>query len=125
MRLAPRRLLLFAVLGLAIPAPVSGDAPNVRAALQALSVAPDAERPERRWRLAQDYAAAGLHAEADGVLGVLAADSPRRAETSEFRLLRAEVLIALGAPEMALAALRVTVAADGSASPPETQGRYA
>lgn len=105
MRLAPRRLLLFAVLALAIPAPVSGDAPNVRAALQALSVAPDAERPERRWRLAQDYAAAGLHAEADGVLGVLAADSPRRAETSEFRLLRAEVLIALGAPEMALAAL--------------------
>ncbi|MEA3538549.1 MAG: hypothetical protein U9R73_05405 [Pseudomonadota bacterium] len=105
MRLAPRRLLLFAVLGLAIPAPVSGDAPNVRAALQALSVAPDAERPERRWRLAQNYAAAGLHAEADGVLGVLAADSPRRAETSEFRLLRAEVLIALGAPEMALAAL--------------------
>ena len=105
MRLAPRRLLLFAVLGLAIPAPVSGDAPNVRAALQALSVAPDAERPERRWRLAQDYAAAGLHAEADGVLGVLAADSPRRSETSEFRLLRAEVLIALGAPEMALAAL--------------------
>ena len=105
MRLASRRLLLFAMLALAIPAPVSGDAPNVRAALQALSVAPDAERPKRRWRLAQDYAAAGLHAEADGVLGVLAADSPRRAESSEFRLLRAEVLIALGAPEMALAAL--------------------
>jgi tetratricopeptide (TPR) repeat protein len=112
MRLAPRRLLLFAMLALAIPAPVSGDAPNVRAALQALSVAPDAERPERRWRLAQDYAAAGLHAEADGVLGVLAADSPHRADTSEFRLLRAEVLIALGAPATALAELDTSTLAE-------------
>ncbi|BBE35991.1 hypothetical protein [Sphingosinicella microcystinivorans] len=116
MRRVPRRLLLFAMLALAIPAPVSGDAPNVRAALQALSVAPDAERPERRWRLAQDYAAAGLYAEAEGVLGVLAADSPRRAQMAAFRLLRAEVLNALGAPEKALAALDTPALAEVAAA---------
>lgn len=108
--------LLFAALVLAAPAPVSGDAPDVRAGLRALSVAPDAERPEWRWRLARDYAAAGLHAEADGVLGVLAADSPGRAETPEFRLLRAEVLTAIGEPEKALAQLDIPALAEAPAA---------
>lgn len=106
-----KRLMLLAVLALAMPAPVSGNAPNVRAALQALSVAPEAERPAWRWRLAQDYAAAGLYAEAEGVLGVLAVDSPRRADAPAFRLLRAEVLTALGEPEKALAQLDTPVLA--------------
>lgn len=98
-------LMLLVAAGLSLPAPVSGSAPNPGAALRALSVASEAERPAWRWRLAQDYAAAGLYAEADGVLGVLAADSPRRADAPEFRLLRAEALTALGDPEKALAEL--------------------
>ncbi|MBB4632145.1 hypothetical protein [Sphingosinicella soli] len=102
--MAPRHLMLIAALALLVPAPVAGDAP-ARTALQALSIAPEAERPAWRWRVARDYADAGLHAEAEGVLGVLAADSPGVAETPAYRQLRAEVLIALGEPDKALALL--------------------
>ncbi|WBX82458.1 hypothetical protein [Sphingosinicella microcystinivorans] len=116
MRLFSKRSLLLAALALAAPAPVSGDAPDVRAALRALSVASEAERPEWRWRLARDYVAAGLYAEADGVLGVLGADSPGRAETPEFRLLRAEVLTAIGEPEKALAQLETPALAEAPAA---------
>ncbi len=105
MRRSASWLPLLAALVLKSPAPVAGDAPAPTAALQALSIAPESQRPQWRWRLARDYAAAGLYAEADGVLAVLAADTPARAETAAFRLLRAEIFTAIGEPEKALAAL--------------------
>src|SRR3546814_7520432 len=67
-----------------------------KAILYALSMAPSRERDAWRWRRAREYAAAGLYAEADGVLAVLAADAPSRAGSKAFRLLKAETLTALG-----------------------------
>ena len=80
-------------------------AADTRAVWQALSIAPDAERAAWRWRLARDYAARGLYAEADGVLRALAADTPERADTRAYRLLHAEVLTAIGEAEAALTLL--------------------
>lgn len=89
-------------------------ADDTRAVFQALSMAPDDERPAWRWRLARDYAARGLHAEADGVLRVLAADTPPRAQARDFRLLHAKVLTALGEADTALQALDTPIV-EGSA----------
>jgi hypothetical protein len=101
------RFLLIAVTALAAPATAerSPSAANTRAVLEALSVAPDADRPAWRWRLARDYAARGLAAEADGVLRVIAADTPLRSDAADFRLLHASVLTTLGDAEAALALL--------------------
>lgn len=99
--------ILIAAIAAALVSPAASDervpsATDTRAVLQALSIAPAEELPAWRWRLARDYAARGLYAEADGVLRVLAADTPERAQARDFRLLHAEVLTQIGDAETAL-----------------------